>query len=184
MLLKQDIRKQVREQINENGISKNISDAICQGILQLTEYKQAKTVFAFMPTKAEVDITKVLRTVLADGKTLCIPLCIENNQMLAKQIMSIDNLTKGKYGILQPLETSETITQKNIDFAILPSLATDVTGNRLGKGAGYYDRFLKDGFFTKIVVCPEFAVYDKIPAENHDIKYDVLVTENRVVNLK
>ena len=181
---KSEIRSFIKKYINETGISPKISQLICDNIKSMVLYNSAKVIFAFMPTDKEVDISNVLMDILNRGKTLCIPLCLENNTMICKKITSLEDVEVGKYGILEPKKSCLTISKEKIDLAIIPCMAADEFGFRVGKGKGYYDKFLHDVKFKKAVICPQFALYSKLPKEKFDIACDVVVTENNVILCK
>ncbi len=139
-------------------------------ITALDEYKNAETVFTYVSVGAEADTRLFIGRAICDGKTVCVPRCgeRERNQMQAIKIASLDALTTGRYGIPEP-QSGEVVPFSEIDFAVIPCLCADSLGNRLGHGAGYYDRFLVDFHGFSLVLCRQELKVDAVPTEAHDI---------------
>lgn len=159
--------------------------AICRVLLALPELTAASTIFSFHPVGPEPGILPVLETLLAQGKTLALPRCTAPGVMEARQIMSLSGPAgpiPGRYGIPEPREDSPLIPWDAFSFAILPCVAADRLGNRLGHGGGYYDRFLAQAPCKMIsaVVCRAALMPDSIPTLPHDLPADLVVTENGV----
>ncbi len=114
----------------------------------LPEYRQARTIFCYLSVEREPDTAPILRQALAEGKVVCAPVCLEKGLMRARRLLSLEELEKGPYGIPAPPESQPWIEPEQIDFAVVPCMACDEKGGRLGHGAGFYDRFWpKAGFF-------------------------------------
>ena len=177
------LRKEIREIITERFLPqrKEISCGICSRILEYKAYKEAKTVFLFVGTAREVDTLSILEDAWRSGKTVCVPRCIEGNQMALCHITSLNDLQSGAYGILEPAENCPTLPHSAIDFALIPCLACTREGDRLGKGGGYYDRFfeLYDG--PAAMICPEMLILDYIPTEKYDKCVPHIITEQHTI---
>lgn len=157
-----------------------MSARIVQKLLARPEYMAAKTVFCFVGTAQEIDTTAFLARALADGKILCVPFCETSSVLHAKQIASLKELTLGKYGIPTADESAPTAPPQEIDFAVIPCLAADASGNRLGYGNGFYDRYLaqlRDHCTTALVVRAPF-LQKHVPAEPHDIAAQLVITDS------
>ncbi|MBR4869782.1 MAG: 5-formyltetrahydrofolate cyclo-ligase, partial [Oscillospiraceae bacterium] len=139
------LRTQVRQIITRQflPLREEISRGICNHVLADTLYEKAKTVFLFVGTEREVDTLPILENAWRTGKTVCVPRCIEGNQMALCRITSMNDLQSRAYGILEPAENCPTLPHSAIDFALIPCLACTRKGDRLGKGGGYYDRFFE-----------------------------------------
>lgn len=153
--------------------------SIAEYLLSLPEYAAAGTVFCFVPMVVrEPDVLPILRDVLARGKHLCVPRCLpEPGQMVLCLIRSLDELSPGAYGILEPKETCETVPADCPDFAVIPCVACTRDGVRLGQGGGYYDRFLARYHGFAAMVCREKLLCENVPTEPHDRHVPVVVTE-------
>lgn len=152
-------------------------------ILQAEHWKAANTVFIYVSMPSEADTSKFILEALNGGKRLCVPKITGDGAMEAVQIESIAQLQKGKFGISEPIDGCKIIQKSEIDLAIMPCMAADENGNRLGKGGGYYDRFC-EGFNQKaLILCPEALLFKAIPTESWDLAADV-VTEDRILRKK
>ena len=92
-----------------------------------------------------------------------------------------ETLIEGAYGIQEP-DSTERIQSENIDLFVVPGVAFDSEGNRLGRGKGYYDKYLAGVTKPIIGVCFDFQLIDYVPAEKHDIKMAMIITENQIVS--
>lgn len=176
---KQTLRKQIRTemQLIPDDYFHQAGRQICRRVLESEAYRQAKTIFCFVSHGKEPDTHSLLEQVLANGKTLCVPLCKAQGEMDAKVIHSLNELQPGSYGIPEPGENAETLLPSQIDLAVIPCLAASRDGKRLGKGGGYYDRFLATYTGKAVLLCPEKLILDTIPTEPHDIWLPKIFTE-------
>ena len=99
------------------------------------------------------------------------------------EIHSMDDLAPGKYGILEPVDTCEKISPKEIDLALIPCLSCGRDGHRLGYGGGYYDRYLNQVKGTLAVLCRRALMCDEIPTEDHDKNMDFVICEEGILNI-
>lgn len=148
-------------------------------VLALPAYRSAKTVMAYMSAFKELNIDAVLKDACAN-KRLVVPVSSTDTCTITPVLLrDIDAVVRGAYGIREP-EERIPVPADEIDLALIPGIAFDKTGSRAGFGKGYYDRFLADFKGIKIGLCYEFQVYDSIPAEPHDIKMDMIITEEQL----
>ncbi len=184
---KNQLRKKLLEIKIDENYNKKASHEICKVFLSLDCYKNAKYVFCFVGRTREIQTDEIIHKVLDDKKILCVPYCtvdINGKEiMLAKEIKNIKELKQGKYGILTPDESAKTIAPHEIDIAILPCLAADKNGARLGFGKGYYDKFLinlKKGA-VKIALCREIFIQKQgvIPMQKHDVFANFVISEKK-----
>lgn len=177
---KQALRLRVREQ--ERALSaryKEESDAAIAALVRaLPDYREARTVFSFFGTKREINTRPILEDALAAGKRLCLPLCTkEPGIMELRVVASLDDLTPGVFGILEPSADCPVLTPDEVDFAVLPCLSCTRAGRRLGQGGGYYDRFLTQYRGSAVVLCRGELLHEDIPLEPHDLPVPWVVTE-------
>ncbi|MCL2493499.1 MAG: 5-formyltetrahydrofolate cyclo-ligase [Clostridiales bacterium] len=157
------------------------SDAIIQRVLALPEYKKAQTIYCFVGVGWEVDTRPLLEDALAAGKAVCVPRCEADGRMAAHRIESVDDLqATGLFGLPEPCENCEIVPFEAIDFAVIPCLCADKNGMRLGRGGGYYDRFMSVFPGTSATVCYSAALQKQVPTETHDKQIDCVVTENEI----
>ena len=153
------------------------SAAICRHLMALPEYRDAETVFCFVGTASEIDTTPLLNDALAAGKRLCVPLCVDKGIMELREIRDLGELTDGQYGLREPPADAPTVAVDDVDLAVIPCLTCDHAGRRLGKGGGYYDRFLSVYRAAAVLICRERLIREEIPAEPHDMPVPWVVTE-------
>ena len=184
---KKTIRQEIllkRDAIPET-IKKEKDTAIRQGILHLSEFTNAKTILFYASFRSEVDTSEMIKISLGQGKRAILPkVDKENKRLKLYEIKDMNELVKGYMGILEPSVSEERLTgPDNIDLVIIPGAAFDVSGSRLGYGAGFYDRLLA-GIKKKIpVIAPAYEeqIIEKIPSEPHDVKVKKIVTDMRVI---
>ena len=176
---KQQLRRTVREL--EARLSPRYkadsSRAIAAHLLAMPEYQTAGTVFCFVGTAREIDTQPILADALAAGKILCVPLCTAPGVMELRRITAPEALSPGAYGILEPPSNAPVIGVDEVDFAVLPCVTCDRFGRRLGKGGGYYDRFLAHYRGGSVLLCREKLIREEIPVEPHDYPVPWVLTE-------
>lgn len=155
-------------------------EALMGNLCSLPEYRAASAVFCFVSTPREVDTRPFLLRALADGRMLCVPRCLPEGQMALCRIESLAVLRPGAHGILEPPESSPLLPIGSLSFAVIPCLSCSRSGDRLGQGGGYYDRFLANYKGPAAMVCYERLLRDDIPTEAHDRRVPLVVTENGV----
>jgi len=165
---------------------KNASQIIVGNLQNLSELKSANTVLSYMPYGNEVDIIPLNGWILDQGKILCLPRVISPTEMEARVVNDLKNgLSKGSFGIFEPTADNELVDAAEIDLVLVPGLAFDKSGNRMGHGAGYYDRFLtacsKKSLFVGVAY--GFQVFDSIPSDSYDVRVHKIVTEKYTIDL-
>jgi 5-formyltetrahydrofolate cyclo-ligase len=163
------------------------SAAIWERLSILKEFAAASRLLVYVSTGNEVDTQGLIRQLLAMGRRVCVPRFDAGTQgYAASELRDFDGeLTAGKFGILEPKPGAVRLAALDrIDAALVPGLAFDETGNRLGRGRGHFDRLLRQTSGAKIALAFDFQVLDEVPAEAHDAHMDFIVTETRVVNPK
>lgn len=160
--------------------------AISRAIWELPEVKQAGTVFSYFATYDEADPKAFDKLAEEAGKRLAYPISLPHGIMKAAVPNGPESLVAGAYGILAPSEeASEILTPEDIDVILVPCVAFDKEGRRLGHGAGYYDRYmpmLRPDVF-KILIAFDAQELDYVETEPTDIPVDIIVTESGAVRL-
>ena len=176
---KQRLRRTMRAL--ESGLSarykEESSRAIAAHLLAMPEYQEAGTVFCFVGTDREINPRPLLEDILAAGKRLCVPLCMGKGIMELRQVADLRQLIPGAYGILEPPADTPLVAVDEVDFAVLPCLTCNHLGQRLGRGGGYYDRFLSHYRGGTVLLCREKLIREEIPLEPHDYPVPWVLTE-------
>lgn len=170
--IREKLLKQLRSQDEEQRRIK--SQEIKKKLFSHPEHKRAKTVMFYIAEDIEVDTEDMIKDNLRHGKKVVVPITVvSRNELIASLLVDYDKeLTKGPYGILEPKsDFARPVPLKMIDLVIVPGVAFDKEGNRLGHGTGYYDRFLskmpKD--VPTIGLAFNFQIVDPLPTFSHDI---------------
>jgi len=152
------------------------SKSIVSNILVTYEYINAPCIYVYMPAKGEVDVSTLIEAAWRDGKRVAVPKVIDKD-MIFYYIKSFDDLESGYFGILEPREGLEAAACEDA-LLIIPGVAFDKDGHRIGYGGGFYDRYLEE-HIGHFVMAPayDFQVVDKIAVEEHDIGVDMVVSE-------
>jgi 5-formyltetrahydrofolate cyclo-ligase len=153
--------------------------AITERFLDLPEYRAAGTVLLYASYGSEVDTFAIARAAINDGKCVAYPLCNESDHTMKFLICRPDELMPGYRGIPEPPEGFGEAETDGASVCVLPGLAFDREGHRIGYGGGYYDRFL-EGFQGITVGLARFLM-DRLPYEPHDIPCKITVTEKEVI---
>jgi len=145
-------------------------------------YRSATTILAYAALPAEISLDSLVTHALADGKRICIPaIDWDAKTMLPVEIRNLDtDLQIGRYGIRAPMVSSPMVEPNDIDLILIPGLAFDRSFNRLGRGAGFYDRMIETLPTPRPVlvgVCFSCQIVDAVPTEPHDHSMDRVITE-------
>ncbi|WP_168190034.1 5-formyltetrahydrofolate cyclo-ligase [Caloramator sp. E03] len=183
--MKKEIRKNMillRNSYDEK-ILDEISTKITDNIFDWQIFKDSKVVMLYSSIKSEVRTKKIIIKALEDLKVVALPKTLKDiGQIIACSINDMNGLSIGTYGTLEPNDT-KIIDKNDIDIVFVPGVAFDYKGFRIGYGAGYYDRYLKDYDGIKIGVCYGFQLIDDVFHDEHDIKMDYLVTEKGIIKI-
>ena len=174
---KRTLRKQIREtkrQFSDKELEE-LSLPIISRLLSHPVIVGSKTILMYYSLHDEVNTHHAVNQLIASGKTVLLPRVVDGENMEIRVHRNPDDLAPGHYGIMGP--TGETYTRyEDIDVAVVPGMAFDQYGHRLGRGKGYYDRFLpKASHAYKIGVCFDFQKQETIPTDANDITMDCVL---------
>ncbi len=156
------------------------SERIQQCLFGFDKYINAKTVMLYVSAFKEPSTEAVIRDALLRGKNVAVPVSnAETETITPSYICGFDSLKKGAYGILEP-EVILPADIYDIDFILVPGIAFDKRGNRMGFGKGYYDKLLRDCRAEKTALCYEYQMLDEIPSDIHDIPMNTIITEENI----
>jgi 5-formyltetrahydrofolate cyclo-ligase len=160
------------------------SQAICEHLSTLTSVHSSETILAYLPLQEEVDLSNLLTAWIEESRTVCIPIVEwESKKMHAGLLPSMDKeaLIERKHGLREP-RNPQTIPADTIDVMLVPGLGFDRSGRRLGRGGGYYDRYLEN-CRSPIVIGVGFdcQLVETIAHETHDQLMTVVVTPSGIL---
>lgn len=183
LALKNQIREQAHANRKDQADKDELSQAICAKFAALPEYAAAKTVMFYVDVRTEVRTRHYLPTALEHGKRIVVPYCVDGFLHLF-HLESMDELETGMYKILEPRTDLREVASKRVDPATLdlvmvPGVAFDRRGARMGHGKGYYDKLLchcrPDA--PLVALAFECQLFPEIPVQEHDIFMDKILTE-------
>jgi 5-formyltetrahydrofolate cyclo-ligase len=184
--LKQQMRIDASARRAKQPDAERLSRQIFARLTALPQYARAHTLMLYLDVRSEVRTQWFVPDAWNAGKQVVVPYC-ENGQLELYPLSSFDELEPATMGVLEPRPElrrrgDRKINPTELDLIIAPGLAFDRRGGRLGYGKGYYDRFLHQirGDAAKLAVCFECQLFAEIPVLSHDIRMDVVVTENSV----
>lgn len=178
-LLRIELRKALLEMPRERR--KRKSKQITEKVLRQTFFRQCQTVMIYVSTGREVETFQLIRAALTAGKKLFVPL-IGKKKGSMRAVPVVDpkrDLKPGPYGILQPAAESRVRPRvKDLDVILVPGLGFDRRGGRIGRGAGYFDRFLaKYPKAVKVGLAFREQMRGRIPIAKNDVRMDLVITD-------
>jgi 5-formyltetrahydrofolate cyclo-ligase len=183
---KEDIRRIMlrrRREMSQEEIDEK-SGRIAEILFSLDFIQNSQTIMVYVNMPGEVRTEKIIQGLLKAGKTVVVPVCIPKTvDLLASEIKGLDELVPGHYGILEPKkEFIRPVDPSTLEVIIVPGLAFDIHGNRIGHGKGYYDRFLMKvpPFAKKVGLAFNFQVMPSVPICHFDVPMDLIITESGI----
>lgn len=180
---KQEIRRQAHAARRAQSNKDELSRAICARFASLAEYGAAGTVAFYVHTQTEVRTRHYLPTALGHGKRIVVPYCIEDRLELF-HLEHVDELSIGAFNVLEPRPELRQLARKRVaveevDLIVVPGVAFDQTGARMGHGLGFYDKLLEGARPDAVLIGLAFQcqIFPEVPVQSHDIFVDKVVTE-------
>lgn len=186
--IKNELRRRAYAARNAQPGKEALSAVIRAAFIALPEYRRAKTVMWYLHCRSEVRTRPAVAEALSQGKRLVIPYCTKDgegrNKLGLWRLESMDELVRGTWNILEPPkerrgEAGKEVSPLELDLIIVPGVAFDRRGGRLGNGRGYYDRLLKQVRPDAVLaaVCYESQIFEEVPMGPDDIFMHKLLTE-------
>jgi 5-formyltetrahydrofolate cyclo-ligase len=144
-------------------------------------WQEARAILFYAPISGELDLTPLLEEALAAGKTVALPGFVA--ELAAYDAFVVSDLKRdciaGKFGVSEPSRSCAAWPLNRLDLALAPGLAFDLSGHRLGRGRGYYDRLLARAEGAKCGVAFDPQIVPRVPAEAHDVQMNFILTPTR-----
>ncbi|HBW12539.1 MAG TPA: 5-formyltetrahydrofolate cyclo-ligase [Proteiniclasticum sp.] len=184
-LQKKELRRKLMDkQHNLDPMYKeSASKEILEVLKKQKDYLLAGTIFIYVGQETEVNTTLIIQDALAKGKRVLVPKTVSLGHMEACEIDSMEDLSPGLHGILEPKDLAYQMDPGKIDIAFVPCVAFTKEGYRLGYGGGFYDRFLPRGRFKRILIAFSEMEEDALPRDVFDEKVHGILTEKGYSNL-
>ena len=153
-------------------------------------YREAKNIFIYISYDSEINTKEIINKALKDNKKIYVPRTeFKTRLMDAVEITSLDNLIESEYGILEPSAEEPHINPNELDLIVVPGVAFDRNGGRMGYGAGFYDRYFKkinkDNIkkIKKLALAYDFQILEKIPMNEQDVPVSYIITEKEFIHI-
>lgn len=189
--MKTELKEKIFEKRNvlSKEAVKEKSSRIRESVCLLKEFKNSKNILFYVSFNNEVDTHEIIKELLKNNqKRIIIPFVQKNKIILQlSELEDFNDLEPKTFGILEPKDDKiKKFDPGNVELVIVPGIAFDRRGHRIGYGLGHYDRFLAGlkKKTKKIALAFDFQIIDKIPEEEHDIAMDIIVTNKEVIRCK
>ena len=178
-VLRQQVRAQLKSMVA--GQRARMSKQACLLLEQQTVWKRAKTIFFYAPLPEELDIWPLLRDSLATKKTAALPrFDSATGRYVACEIADLArDISNGQFGIREPAGHCIAVPPNRLDLILVPGVAFDVHGRRLGRGKGFYDQLLVSVRGTTCGVAFDEQIVEAVPVEPHDVHLNCILTPTR-----
>jgi 5-formyltetrahydrofolate cyclo-ligase len=179
------LRKEIRARLGKMQAAARVAASleICSRLRAQTFWNNSASILFFSPLTGEPDIWPLLVEALAAGKTCALPQFDKATETyIARRVQNLQTeIITGKFGIREPKPNRESISTATFDLVLVPGVAFDLAGRRLGRGMGYYDRLLQKVRGLKAGIAFDGQIEKEIPAEAHDAGVDCILTPSRFV---
>jgi 5-formyltetrahydrofolate cyclo-ligase len=180
---KSRLRKEISAKVKAIAIEKRTSDSkkLCVNLKSQLFFRNASSILFFASLSEEPDLWPLLNDVLATDKMIALPCFDTDNQIYhPRRVADIHvEILSGQYGIREPAPTCVALPLEDLDLVLVPGVAFDAHGHRLGRGKGFYDRMLENFSGKKIGIAFDEQIVEAVPAEKNDVKMDLIVTPTR-----
>ncbi len=180
--MKKELRKRFLEKRNRlrEKETRQMSLKIKEILYSMPEFARAKSILIYVSKGSEAYTQDIIEENLRK-KRICVP-STTKDRIIPALINYFDELKVGMYGILEPKRVVE-FRKEEIEAVIVPGVAFDGKGNRIGYGKGYFDKFLKTVNCPKLGLAYEMQICEKVPVEKKDVPVDFVVTEQRLIKV-
>lgn len=183
MSIKTELRKELKSKRSNLTDKKEASNIIQNKLLSSKLYSKCNAILCYSSLNDEVNTNRIIKKSLLDSKAVALPYCIDNNGTMEFYVVnSLDDLIEGSFGVKEP-DISKCKKLISFDNAIIvvPALAFDKQGYRLGYGKGYYDRFLEKHHIKSIGLCYNDLIQEELPTDRFDLPVNYIITEKQVI---
>lgn len=183
----QEEKRRVRRELKETAAHfseyyiAEASRAVCKKVLQSSEFRKATVIFGYLSFRDEISVDLILQEALRLGKMVAVPWIVSRHEMQAARLKTLQDLPLDRYGIRTAPEPVRIISPDSIDLVLVPGAGFSKEGHRMGRGAGYYDRFLAYAKGFRLGITCDRLLREKIPVDEFDRPVEALVTETKFI---
>ncbi len=183
---KTELRQNIRGFLEKISLGVRLAESLDLCARLEPQLQSAHSILFFAPLPDELDVWPLMEKCLATKKICALPAFDTAAKIYsARRIQSLEtDITTGKFGVREPLADCAAVSLDQFDLVLVPGMAFDLSGNRLGRGRGFYDRILSAASGVKCGVAHDFQLMEKIPTELHDAKVDFIFTPRRCMRRK
>ncbi len=183
---KSDLRQKIRVALEKISPAVRAVESIDLCDRLEMQLRSAHSILFFAPLPDELDVWPLLEKFLAAGKICALPAFDAATQIYsARRVVNLaTDIAIGKFGVREPAASCAEIPLAGFDLVLVPGVAFDSHGHRLGRGQGFYDRILSAASGVKCGVANDFQLVEQVPTEAHDAPVDFIVTPSRCVRRK
>ncbi|MCX6799089.1 MAG: 5-formyltetrahydrofolate cyclo-ligase [Candidatus Diapherotrites archaeon] len=182
----------MRHSAKRNALSKEAvhgkSARIAELFMQLPEAQRAKTILVYVGVRNEVQTTALIEKLLSLGKRVVVPVTdFKKKELLLSELRGLQELEEKEFGLMEPKkEAFRTVKPEELDLIVVPGVAFDRSGGRIGMGFGYYDKLLRRIPRKTLLVgfCFSENLDEKLPCESHDARMQVVITDAGVIECR
>lgn len=178
---KKEFRARIRAMIDalEDGYISGSNAMIAENVFSLSEYRNAERVFTYFSEDRECSTRALIEETVRSGRIVALPVSYAGGRMVFAEFCG--TLGVGTLGICEPCGELNVVSPTARDIMIVPALCCDTAGYRLGRGGGYYDRYLADCPAFTACLCREKLLCETVPRDWNDLPVSAVITEDRVI---
>ena len=180
-MIRQKRREQPPAEFRE--FSRKINDIF----LSLSLYLSSEYIHCYISSfYGEVDTTMIMKDAWSKGKHVVVPITdSKDRRLIHSEFRNGDRTSRTSIGVLEPqLDVYRPVELALLDVVVIPGLAFDSNGGRIGFGGGYYDKFVASVAIPKVALAISYQLFDELPLEEHDVRMNMIVTEDGVIDCR
>ncbi len=175
--------KQARSEMSEEEKAEK-DEKICRNLLATNAFIRSEQVLLYASKPLEVGTNGIFESACNLGKQVLFPRCEEKGKMVYHYVTDLSQLHLSSFNLMEPVASATVFRSTNADICIVPALAFDTEGYRMGYGGGFYDRFLPTFRGTRIGICYADNIEKKLPRGRFDVRVDILITDEGLYRLR
>jgi len=181
-----ELRQRIRANLAKISLAVRLAESLDLCRRLEPQLQSAHTILFYAPLPDELDVWPLLEKLLPSKKVCALPAFDDATQFYsARHVKNLEtDIFTGKFGVSEPLDSCPEIPLDQFDLILVPGVAFDERGNRLGRGRGFYDRILSKASGIKCGVAYDFQLLEEVPVQGHDMQVNFIFTPSRYVRRK